>query len=218
MLGTISVILIHQFLFSSLPKPAICEASDFKLSLLANKIRPYPRKIPQSFWSSVNINIHNIEKILVYFVLKHSGFTMLCHLHGKKVIYIFFSFSIMDYYRILNTAPVVYSRTLLFLCSICNRLWMLIPNFQSSLLHLPTALATTRLASMSVSQYRGNLIGAWSSAWVPVQLQICPVLFWGIKIYMCLVSQPPCHPWGLNILYGMNLILLPYFWSLSRSG
>ena len=42
-------------------------------------------------------------------------------------IYLIF-FSIMTYYRILNIAPMLYNRTLLFTCFIYNSLYLLIPN------------------------------------------------------------------------------------------
>ena len=134
----------------------------------------------------------------------------------KSDLYILFHFPLWIITGYWIQLPVVYSRTLLFLCSICNRLHLLTPNFQSSPPPSAYRLSNHTSGLYVCESIQGNLIGVWSSAWVPVQLQICPVLFWGIKIYMCLVSQPPCHPWGLNILYGMNLILLPYFWSLSR--
>ena len=70
---------------------------------------------------------------------------MLCRfLLHSKVSQFHIVFSIMIYHRILNIIPWLYSRTLLFICSIYNSLHLKIPNSQST---PPLALQTVSLWS-----------------------------------------------------------------------
>ena len=55
-------------------------------------------------------------------------------------------FSMVVYHRILNTVPVLYSRTLLFIHPMYSSWHLLTPNSQSFPLH-PHPLATTSLLS-----------------------------------------------------------------------
>ena len=58
----------------------------------------------------------------------------------------------MAYYKILNI-PMLYSRTLLFIHSICNSLYLLTKTLNPTFPHSPTPLATTSLLPMSVSPF-----------------------------------------------------------------
>ena len=72
---------------------------------------------------------------------------------------IFVFFSITVYHKILNRFPILYTRTLLFISSLSNRLHLLTPNSQSSPPHPP--LVTMSLLyvceSVSVSQVRSSV-------------------------------------------------------------
>ena len=104
----------------------------------------------------IEVYIYNI--VLISAVQPSDSVTYLSiYLSVYLPIYILFKilFSIVVYHRILNIAPcaVLYYRTLLFIHSICDSLYLLTLNSQFIPPPNPSHLATTSLFSMFVSLF-----------------------------------------------------------------
>ena len=65
-------------------------------------------------------------------------------MYAYMYTFIFIFFSIMGYHRILNTFPVLYNRTFLFIHSIYNSLHLLTPNSRSIPPPLPLPIGNHR--------------------------------------------------------------------------